>query len=154
MEIIYKDKKIKFDYSESADAWLGNISVGNYPNISIEIYTDNFKDKYIDWNLVTEFIYFIDTDLLEKLNIKSKILLLNFISTLGSHAEINDYRFELECLFYEGKVNTHFFSDEVFKYSLLYKIYKNGYEECFEPYSNYLICVENGLIMGFKKEQV
>ena len=154
MEILIKNQKISLQYSDTAGVWMTNANIGSFSNLSIEISKDDFRDKFIDWNLFTDFMSFVDTEILPMLNLKSKKLLLNYIDTIGFYSDTNSIRFKLEGVFYKSKIHSRFFEGEVFSYSLLFKLYKSGYEECYEPYVNYLIFVENGLITGFKKEQL
>lgn len=72
----------------------------------------------------------------------------------GVTGDIVNYNFRLSSLVYKGKKNGRIFDDKTHHYTLLFKLYEIGYEECADPYGNYEIEMDNLLILGLKREQV
>ncbi len=144
--------KEKFYYHESLNSFIGQIDFFN-DTIEFEI---KLKESELNWVGIESFISSLNDDYLPKIMNTSSKLLLEFIKLVqfGVNEPFNDYKFNLEAITYYGKVDNHIFSESVDSFELVFKLYHTDYAECYDPYGNYIVKIDNRLITGVRREQI
>jgi hypothetical protein len=142
----------KFNFSESSNSFIGVVELQN-KSIEVQI---NLEESQLDWSEIENFIFSLEDKKFNDIEETSQKLLLEFIKLVpfGVSPPFNKYEFRLEAVSYYGKINNLIFSDMVDGVDLIFKLYQTGYEECDDPYGNYIVKVENRLITGVHREQV
>ncbi|WP_225000372.1 hypothetical protein [Cesiribacter sp. SM1] len=152
-EVNFDNHTYKFEFSDSDQCWMGRVELNNV-TLDIELYLQDFQDNSINWADFEDFLQFFDHNIMESVIAKSKALLLKFYEVTGGGDKLEEYRFEFESIIYKGKRYGGFFGDPTHQYSLLFKLYRQEYIESYDPYGNYFIEIDNGLIIGCKRVQV
>lgn len=144
--------KENFFYHELLNSFIGQIDFFN-DSIEFEI---KLKESELNWIDIEKFILGLNDNYLPKIIETSSKLLLEFIRLVpfGVKEPFNDYEFKLEAMTYYGKVNNHIFSESVDSFELVFKLYHSEFVECYDPYGNYIVNVENRLIVGVRREQI
>ena len=144
--------KDKFYYSDSSNSFIGEIELQN-KTIEFEI---KLKESELNWIDAESFISSLNDDYLPKIIDTSSKLLLEFIKLVqfGVSEPFNDYKFKLEAIAYYGKVDNRIFSETVDSFELVFKLYHSDYLECYDPYGDYIVKIDNRLITGIRREQI
>ncbi len=142
----------KFNFSESSNFFIGEVELQN-KFVEIEIH---IEESQLNWSEIENFIFRLNNKEFNDIKETSQKLLFEFIKLVpfGVSSPFNKYDFRLEAVSYYGKINNFIFSDLVDSYELIFKLYQADCEECDDPYGNYIVKVENGLITGVRREQI
>jgi hypothetical protein len=158
-KLLINNQQAVFDYSDSAHVWSGTVSLWGM-NISIEIDLDDLPRHKINWETVSNFLNDLGKQMVFPSNLdKSQTLLKHFIQIVPHGIETPErtelYQFKLEAILYKGTSQSRITTnDNAHKYEFLWKLYHEKYPECYDPYGNYLIQVEDTLIIGIRRDQV
>jgi hypothetical protein len=154
-QVVVNGRTKNFQFSESAACWMGSLEVGDR-ELPLEIYLSDLKAPDVEWKDVEDFCYFIGGySALDQLLSKSEKILMHFIDTIrfGIDGDIEKYSFKLAAVFYKGKRSAMIFDKPTHQYSLMFRLYRQGYVESDDPYGLYFVDVDNALIHGVRRQQ-
>lgn len=154
--ISIKDTLIDFKLHEGANCWQTQTKIDNL-DIEIEIDFLFHKSTEIDWDYFKDFFVFVsEKGRLKKLIEDSH----NLVTEMGKAFfrecldEVSDFKMHFSnAIYYNGKTSGQFIRDG-YSYSLIFTYYVERDGGIYaDDYGNYLVDVENHIIVGVRRYQ-
>lgn len=155
MDVTIRGKLHTFKYSGSSECWMSSskITIVN-TCFDVELYLNDFPNREIRWDELSEFFSFLEVGVFCEVKARSEVLLMALVDAIGWFKPTSHYRLELACIQVKGKAETLMSSAAVFRYSLIFGLFAQDCVETDDPYGNYIVDVEDAMIVGCRREQV